>query len=48
MGELMRQYWMPALKTGELVAAGDPVRPTRAHAKGGTLPLSAFDLAAAE
>ena len=26
MGDLMRQYWMPALKSGELTADGDPVR----------------------
>ena len=26
MGELMRQYWLPALKASELVAGGDPVR----------------------
>ena len=26
MGDLMRQYWMPALASGELVADGDPVR----------------------
>jgi len=26
MGELMRQYWMPALKSSELIADGDPVR----------------------
>ncbi len=26
MGELMRQYWIPALKSSELVADGDPVR----------------------
>ena len=26
MGELMRQYWMPALKSEELVADGQPVR----------------------
>jgi phenylpropionate dioxygenase-like ring-hydroxylating dioxygenase large terminal subunit len=26
MGNLMRQYWVPALKSSELVAGGDPVR----------------------
>jgi phthalate 4,5-dioxygenase oxygenase subunit len=26
MGELIRQYWLPALKSSELVADGDPVR----------------------
>ncbi|MCD6075765.1 MAG: rieske [2Fe-2S] domain protein [Rhodospirillales bacterium] len=26
MGELMRQYWMPALKSSELVRDGEPVR----------------------
>ena len=26
MGEFMRQYWIPALKSGELKADGDPVR----------------------
>ncbi|MBT3552029.1 MAG: Rieske 2Fe-2S domain-containing protein [Rhodospirillaceae bacterium] len=26
MGNLMRQYWLPALKSSELVADGDPVR----------------------
>ena len=26
MGELMRQYWMPAAKSSELVAGGDPLR----------------------
>ncbi len=26
MGELMRRYWMPALKSSELVRDGDPVR----------------------
>jgi phenylpropionate dioxygenase-like ring-hydroxylating dioxygenase large terminal subunit len=26
MGELMRQYWMPALMSSELIADGDPVR----------------------
>ena len=26
LGELMRQYWMPALKSSELKADGDPVR----------------------
>ena len=26
MGNLMRQYWLPALKSGELAADGDPVR----------------------
>jgi len=26
MGELMRQYWIPAAASGELVADGDPVR----------------------
>ena len=26
MGELMRQYWLPALKSSEVVAGGDPVR----------------------
>ena len=26
MGRLMRQYWLPALKSSELVADGDPVR----------------------
>ena len=26
MGELMRQYWLPAAKSSELVADGDPVR----------------------
>jgi len=26
MGSLMRQYWLPALKSDELVAGGDPVR----------------------
>ena len=26
MGALMRQYWLPALKSSELVADGDPVR----------------------
>jgi len=26
MGELMRQYWMPALKSSELITDGDPVR----------------------
>ena len=26
MGELMRNYWMPALKSFELKADGDPVR----------------------
>src|SRR5262245_27910081 len=26
MGNLMRQYWVPALKSSELVADGDPVR----------------------
>ena len=26
MGELMRQYWLPAVKSSELVAGGDPVR----------------------
>ena len=26
MGALMRRYWLPALKSSELVADGDPVR----------------------
>ena len=26
MGDLMRQYWLPALKASELIAGGDPVR----------------------
>ena len=26
MGELMRQYWLPAMKSSELVAGGDPLR----------------------
>ena len=26
MGELMRQYWLPAVKSSELIAGGDPVR----------------------
>jgi phenylpropionate dioxygenase-like ring-hydroxylating dioxygenase large terminal subunit len=26
MGDLMRQYWLPALKSSELMADGDPVR----------------------
>ncbi len=26
MGEMMRQYWIPAAASGELVADGDPVR----------------------
>jgi phthalate 4,5-dioxygenase oxygenase subunit len=26
MGELMRQYWLPALKSSQLIADGDPVR----------------------
>jgi hypothetical protein len=26
MGEMIRQYWLPALKSSELVADGDPVR----------------------
>ena len=26
MGNLMRQYWLPALKSEELAADGDPVR----------------------
>ena len=26
MGELMRQFWIPAAKSSELVADGDPVR----------------------
>ena len=26
MGELMREYWLPAVKSSELVAGGDPVR----------------------
>ena len=26
MGELMRQFWLPAAKSGELAADGDPVR----------------------
>ena len=26
MGELMRQYWLPAVKSSEVVAGGDPVR----------------------
>ena len=27
MGELMRQFWIPAAMSSELVADGDPVRP---------------------
>src|SRR5690348_12761607 len=26
MGDLMRQYWLPAVKSSELVAGGDPLR----------------------
>ena len=26
MGDLMREYWVPAAKSSELVADGDPVR----------------------
>ena len=26
MGELMRQYWLPAVKSSELLAGGDPLR----------------------
>ena len=26
MGDLMRQYWLPAAKSSELVAGGDPLR----------------------
>ena len=26
MGELMRQYWLPAIKSSELLAGGDPLR----------------------
>jgi phthalate 4,5-dioxygenase len=25
MGDLMRQYWLPAAKSSEVIAAGDPV-----------------------
>ena len=41
MGDLMRQNWVPAMKSGALVSDGDPVRLTRA--KGGNLPRSATD-----
>ena len=27
MGDLMREYWIPAAKASELVAGGDPMRP---------------------
>ena len=26
MGDLMRQYWLPAAKSSEVAAGGDPVR----------------------
>jgi phthalate 4,5-dioxygenase oxygenase subunit len=26
MGELMRQYWLPAAKSSEVIAGGDPLR----------------------
>ncbi|MDA0241531.1 MAG: Rieske 2Fe-2S domain-containing protein [Proteobacteria bacterium] len=33
MGDLMRQYWIPAAKSSELVADGDPVRLLLLHEK---------------
>ena len=33
MGEIMRQYWIPAAKSSELVADGDPVRLILLHEK---------------
>ena len=46
MGELMRQYWLPAVKSSELVAGGDPRAPDAAGREADRVPRHDRDASA--